>query len=687
MKKWIISMMLFMLLGIGLILNSEVKAVEAEATSAPEEKTITEIEVTDTALEIPYGSKFSGSDITLLVHYSDGTTEIVHPDTPITVDTSVLGKQTISVQYKGEETSYTITVVPRQVTGVRMQGGTSDSMKVGWNALEEAKEYEIYVSTKKDGEFTLLTSTEKTEYAFEDLEIGEIIYVKVRAVSEDVAGEYSDITPVAPKPSRVTKVWATAAVKTKITLAWDEVEGATGYAIYYRLSTKSAYTYAGSTTALSYKVTGLSTGKDYYFKVYAYGADLSNLGDPSDEVLYGTAPAIPVISQLKGGDKRVKVYWKKAAGAQLFRIYVSTKASSGFKLAGTVSTLDALIFAKDGLVQNKKYYVKVVSVRTVSGMELTSTSDVKSAKTKKANKTSTAAKYYTTKKKFKKSTAYKKYKAFRKKVSYTKSFILPGMKNTNVGGFDAKRMVPQSIAFAGDYLLISAYDYSKAQESVLYIMNKKTRKYISTIVLPHKGHVGGMAYDGNNLWLAYGKKMQCIKYSVIQSAVQGKKQFTEIYRFAAECPALDTVSYITYYNGKIWAGAYNEKVQKYMYGYTISNKKGTPALQKTHQILMPNRTQGVAITSAGKMIVSRSCQTKEGKSGFISQLVTYKPTWNFASATIKKNKMKKVVKMPPMNEGIVISGSYLYVVYESPAFSDCKAPVDRVTAFKLSKVS
>ena len=62
--------------------------------------------------------------------------------------------------------------------------------------------------------------------------------------------------------------------------------------------------------------------------------------------------------------------------------------------------------------------------------------------------------------------------------------------------------MPQSITFAGNYLLISAYDYSKAQESVIYVMNKKTQKYITTIVLPHKGHVGGITFDGTNLWIA-----------------------------------------------------------------------------------------------------------------------------------------------------------------------------------------
>ena len=318
---------------------------------------------------------------------------------------------------------------------------------------------------------------------------------------------------------------------------------------------------------------------------------------------------------------------------------------------------------------------------------MVSESTVSSAVTKKASATSTKAKKYTTKAKFKKSPAYKKYKTVKKKVVYGKSFILPGLRNTNVGGFDATRMVPQSITFAGNYMLVSAYDYTKKQESVIYIMNKNTRKYITTIVLPHTGHVGGITYDGTNIWITYGKNVQSFRYALITNAAVSGKTYIELYTLLNTCKLSDTASYVTYYKGKLWAGAYNEKTKKYMYGYTIQNKTGVPTLVQTNRILMPNRTQGVAFTSGGKMLVSRSCQTKKGKSGFISRLDVYKPTWNLSKKTIKKNKRKKIVQLPPMNEGIAVSGSYTYIIFESAAFSECKAPVDRVMAFKTSKIS
>jgi hypothetical protein len=148
----------------------------------------------------------------------------------------------------------------------------------------------------------------------------------------------------------------------------------------------------------------------------------------------------------------------------------------------------------------------------------------------------------------------------------------------------------------------------------------------------------------------------------------------------------DTVSYVSYYKEKIWAGTYNETASKYMYAYSVGNKTGVPSLTQTNKMQMPNRTQGVTFTADGKMIVSRSCQTKAGKSGFLCQLDVYKPTWNFNKTSLKKNARKKTVQMPPMNEGIAVNGIYTYLVFESPALSECPAPVDRVVAFKTSKL-
>ncbi len=685
---------LFLVFGIVLGMGIEgIEARGAETTPTPEppvqEKTITGIEVVDTEVEIPYKSVFTKENIVIRVTYSDNTTFMSHPDQAIKLDTAKLGEQTFDVFYQGVKTEYTIRVVPRQVTGLKLKDADKKKAVIEWSSLAEAEEYEIYTSSRETGSFTLLKSTTKTTYEFTDLERGELLYVKVRAVAGENAGKESATIVVALQPDQVTGIKAVKNVKTKITLSWTKAEGATGYQIYYRLSTGREGILAGSTEDTTYQVTGLSAGKNYYFTVVAYVGNASNTGEPSEEVLYGTAPSIPNISKIKGGDRRLKVKWSKGSGADYFNIYVSTKAASGFQVKAKAAGDEAKIRGVDGLKKKKKYYVKVEAVRTVSGITMSSVSTVKNTTTvaAKAKATSVVAKFFKTLKAFKKSVAYKKYKTFRKRILYKKSFVIPGLKVTNVAGFNATRMVPQSVTFAGNYLLISAYDYSKKQESVIYIMDKKTRKYLTTLVLPHTGHVGGIAFDGINVWVTYGKNLQNFKFSYIQAAVNSKLPYYELYKFSSVIPMPETMSYVTYYKDRIWAGAYSETSKKYMYGYTIVNKAGVPSLKNTNRMQMPNRTQGVAFTSSGKMIISRSCQTKKGRRGFMSQLVTYKPTWNLTRYAVKKNSKKKTVKMPPMNEGIAISGSYTYVIYESPAFSECQAPLDRVTAFKTSKIS
>lgn len=649
-------------------------------------KTVVGLGVASAPLEISYGGKLEASQVVLTVQYNDQTISTANPDPSFVLDTKKIGVHTVVFSYGGAQVEHVLTVVPRQVTGIEMREGTSHSMKIVWDKLEEAESYEIYTSNREDGTYTFRASTEDCEYTFNNLVQGELLYVKIQAASAGYTSVDSVVKAIAAKPEKADALVVVKTESTAMSLKWEGAVGATGYAVYYKLSSKKNYTYAGSTDKLEYQVTGLTPGKEYNFKIHSFAADISNQGDASGTATYGTAPAVPIISELKGGDKRLKIYWKTSKGAESYRIFISTKADGDFQLAGEVKTGGFRVYPINNLPQNQTYYLKMEAIRDYKGDTLMADSVVLFAATKKAEATSTAAKFYNSLSKFKKSPAYKEYKAFRKKALYSKSFVLPGMKVTNVGGFNASNMVPQSVVFAGSYMLISAYDKAGEQESVIYIMKKSSRQYITAIILPHKGHVGGMAYDGTNIWITYGKNLQCLKFSEIKAAVKAGGAYTEVYQFTTQIAVPDTASYVTYYKNRLWVGTYNQISNKYLYGFTIANKSKVPTLKQTNKILMPNRTQGVAFTSNGKMLISRSCQTKKGKSGFLCQLDIYKPTWKLSAKSIKKNKKKKTVQMPPMNEGIAINGSYSYIVFESPAFADCLAPVDRVVAFKTKKL-
>ena len=457
MKRRIIALILVMGLLAGMGVDGKM-TLAAESTPAGQTKEIAKIEVVDTEIELPYKSTFTKENVVIKVTYEDATEQLVHPEKMTAVDTTKIGEQQLELSYQDKTINYTVRIVPRQVTGLRRKETTKKKAVIEWNALAESEEYEIFTSSKETSSFSLLKSTTKTSYEFTNLKEGQILYVKIRAGANGYYGKESEVLLVALQPGEVTKITATKNVKTKITLAWEPVSGATGYQIYYRKSTSKESILAGNTIETTFDVTGLSAGKDYYFTIVAYAGDVDNPGEPSEEVLFGTAPSIPSISKIKGGDKRIKVKWSKGTGADYFNIYYSKKSASGYKAVVKVPADESKIRGIDGLKKNTKYYVKIEAVRTVSGITMSSVSTVKSIKTasKKVKATSISAKFFKTKKAFKKSAAYKKYKAFKKRVSYAKSYVIPGLVGTNVGGFYATRMVPQSVTFAGNYLLISA---------------------------------------------------------------------------------------------------------------------------------------------------------------------------------------------------------------------------------------
>lgn len=309
--------------------------------------------------------------------------------------------------------------------------------------------------------------------------------------------------------------------------------------------------------------------------------------------------------------------------------------------------------------------------------------------------TSTAPRIYSD---FVKSPAYKNYTDFAKLYVSKYSIAIPGLEHTDVNGKDCTTMVPQGICFAKEYLIVSAYDSAEKCNSVLYVISNddgRNRKLLMTVVLPMKAHVGGIAFDGTYLWVANGSKVSSIQYSTIVSkvrtAVTDKKKSVAISFHSTYAPATGA-SFITYGEGMLWVGQFKDQgdTSGKMYSYEVSDdgKK----LTKKYCIQLPDRIQGACFKD-GYLILSRSYSRNVSGETYISELRIYKISRPDQNGKIKKNSVVKVIKMPPMVEGLVAGSNYLYSVYESAATKyykgtdgkgTCKYPVDRIVAFKFS---
>lgn len=577
-----------------------------------------------------------------------------------------------------------------KVEGLQATDRTTTSITLSWKKISDMDNVSGYYLYQYDFElrdYVYVDTVEKTEYIIKDLKPGQEFYYTVSAFSKKDKLQSHFCAPLHTytRPEKLGTVTMKSYAKTSITLTWNKIESATGYQIF-RATETGGFTQVGTTTDVTYKDTGLTNGTTYRYMVRSYAYVADNTADYSAVLYMTTKVKAPTIKAIKGGDGRVRIKWSKLSKAEGYQIY--RYDGKNYVSIATLPANTTVKYINTGLSNGRTYSYKVCGYRRVGNTAyIGDQTKAYSAKTVKVAKTSTSALLFKTKKAFKKSSAYKTCMFLRKKVKYAKSIIIPGLKNTNLNGFGCTTMIPQGMTFAKSYMLISAYDSKGVENSVLYVIKKSTKKLVTTVELPSTTHAGGLAYDGRNLWIASSTNLLSIPFSKISSAASKRQSYLEIPEYAAKVPVGQQAATVTYYKSKLWVASYNELSAGYLGSYTIVNKNATPFLKLCSRIKVANRIQGMAFTSKGYLILSRSCQTNSRQRGFLHQLDVYKPNVKKASkGIIKLGRVRKHVDMPTMNEEIAISGSYLYVNYESGAFSTAVNRMDRICAFKVSAV-
>ena len=87
----------------------------------------------------------------------------------------------------------------------------------------------------------------------------------------------------------------------------------------------------------------------------------------------------------------------------------------------------------------------------------------------------------------------------------------------------------------------------------------------------------------------------------------------ELSSYGAEITLPQQAATVTYYKNLLWVASYDELKPGYLVSYKIAKKGSKPELTPLKTISMPTRVQGIAFSSNGRLIVSRSCQTDPKK--------------------------------------------------------------------------
>lgn len=662
-----------------------------EVAAAEETPPISYMEITGYPSKTEYitGESLDLSDMILTGYFQDSTVRTITDYNVSGFDSSKIGSQLVVINYQNQYKAFSVIVKPGKVTNVRADNQAANSVTLSWDAFEGVSRYEIYGLDEWSGEYKYILHTVGTSATLYFIS-GSTQSYRICALATidgvEYRGEMSDTYTVASAPGEMTQVTAPDVTDTSVTLKWSKVTGASGYLIYRSPDTNGNYKKIGKTTGTEYTDKSLTSATGYIYKVCAYSLDETLTGPFSDEIYVSTNPKKPVISSGKGGDARLRIAWAKVTGASYYDVYYSDN-DSDYTFYKSIDANGELSCIIDGLNNDTAYSVYIKAVRDYRESKYYSRpSDIMSIRTAAVGPTGTQPRLFPTIVEFMGSSAYKGISFFSSNVDFDKSIVIPGLALTNTGGFASMSMCPQGLTIADEYVLLSAYDMASEENSVIYVIDKASHELLTVLVLPVKTHVGGIAYDGEHVWVTIDKKVCPISLSVIREAALDDSEYSFI-----ELPVSIELgiwaSYITYHDGLLWVGSYNELKSTNMHGYAIQDTENKLSLVKTYTILMPDRVQGIAFTDSGHLIISRSCQLYAGLRGYMRQLDVYKPDFEAATdGVVLLGSPVNSVEMPSMNEEIVIDDGYLYVNFESAAFSAASYKVDRICAFPLEAV-
>ncbi len=283
----------------------------------------------------------------------------------------------------------------------------------------------------------------------------------------------------------------------------------------------------------------------------------------------------------------------------------------------------------------------------------------------------------------------KRYGQFANLYREEYSTALPGLSYTSMGDIGSHHMVPQGICIAGDYMLITAYDNKKVEKSVVYVLSNRdasARGFLVTLILPDQNHVGGITFDGSNVWIAKSTSgyVSSLPYELIEEAAASGRDSYRVESYGQNLYCGVTASFVSYYNERLWVGTYRSSLSGTgtLNCYRLEQEEDTTRLLWESAAEIPAYAQGIAFLEQENTtyaLLSTSCGRYRDSKVYLYELK--QDSGEFALTQAAQ------YRFPPMAEELATDGDYTYVVFESaascysnPGYGRCIYPVDRISA-------
>lgn len=190
-----------------------------------------------------------------------------------------------------------------------------------------------------------------------------LMVVAVLVAFSYIATEPIEVYAAGKKPSKVTINSVKSVDYNAVKITWKKASNAKKYEVYRSNSKNGTFKKVKTTESKSFKNTGLTTGKTYYYKVRGINGNKKG----AFSVVKSATPKLKKVTSLivtRKSKTSIKLSWKKVNGAKGYQVYRSATKSGTYK---KIKTTTSTSFINKNLKSGKKYYYKVRAYRVVNG--------------------------------------------------------------------------------------------------------------------------------------------------------------------------------------------------------------------------------------------------------------------------------------------------------------------------------
>ena len=239
---------------------------------------------------------------------------------------------------------------------------------------------------------------------------------------------------------------------------------------------------------------------------------------------------------------------------------------------------------------------------------------------------------------------------------------------------------PQGLCITDECVFISSYSAIRGKLGYIRAYDRASGEYLISFGMDASSHLGGLAFDGENLWVCNPAKMaiERISYAfILQMIEENKGQTIDIRNLVDRYHVSNIPSTVAYYDGALWVATHSVLTNATMVRYSYSQMNDKLEFEEVFWI--PSKVQGIAFKENGEVYLS----TSYGRT-ISSRIKRYNSVYDMSENV---EAYTEEVKLPPCSEGIVYQDKKLYIIFESAGKKylegtdgkgKSKSPIDKI---------